>query len=152
MGTESQVDKSKSIKTNLMQFFQSHGNNNIEGAMSINACYGGTAALFNSVAWMESSAYDGRDSIVIMTDVAVYEDGPARPTGGAGAVAILLSENAPLVLEPLRHSYMAHVYDFYKPQMDSQYPRVDGPLSLQNYFESLENCYDNLKKKLKDKW
>ena len=96
IGTESIVDKSKSVKSFLMEFFESQGNNDIEGVMSINACYGGTAALFNSLAWMESSAYDGRAAIVIMSDIAVYPEGPARPTGGAGAVAILLTENAPI--------------------------------------------------------
>lgn len=33
--------------------------NNVEGVDSTNACYGGTAALFNSIAWLESSAWDG---------------------------------------------------------------------------------------------
>jgi hypothetical protein len=46
VGTESLVDKSKSTKTVLMQLFP--GNSDIEGATVINACYGGTAALFNS--------------------------------------------------------------------------------------------------------
>lgn len=32
-------------------------------------------------------------------DVATYARGGARPTGGAGAVAMLLGPNAPLVLD-----------------------------------------------------
>ena len=36
-----------------------HGNADIEGVDCINACYGGTAALFNAVNWIESSAWDG---------------------------------------------------------------------------------------------
>jgi len=147
IGTETIVDKSKSIKTFLMEFFQSHGNNDIEGSMSINACYGGTAALFNSLAWMESSAYDGRSALVIMTDIASYEEGPARPTGGAGAVAILLSENAPITFGSIRASHMSNVYDFFKPNMDSEYPVVDGALSLNSYFNSLAMCYSRLKSK-----
>lgn len=43
----------------MMRLFNTHGNNNIEGVDSTNACYGGTAALFNSIAWIESSAWDG---------------------------------------------------------------------------------------------
>lgn len=59
VGTESLVDKSKSIKSMLMRLFKNSNNNNVEGVDSTNACYGGTAALFNSIAWLESSAWDG---------------------------------------------------------------------------------------------
>lgn len=59
VGTETLVDKSKSIKSMLMRLFKNSNNNNVEGVDSTNACYGGTAALFNSIAWLESSAWDG---------------------------------------------------------------------------------------------
>ncbi len=36
---------------------------------------------------------------MVAGDIAVYASGPARPTGGAGAVAMLVGPNAPLVLE-----------------------------------------------------
>jgi len=158
VGTESLVDKSKSTKTVLMQLFP--GNNDIEGATVINACYGGTAALFNSAgawrasandgqtgrqagddgggcwrplfhpsdarthaqpaahpapsppcslpraclpapaAWVESSEWDGRYAIFVAADIAVYDAGAARPTGGVGAVACLVGPNAPLSLVP----------------------------------------------------
>ena len=52
VGTETLIDKSKSVKTSLLRLFE--GNANLEGVTSVNACYGGTAALFNSVAWVES--------------------------------------------------------------------------------------------------
>jgi hydroxymethylglutaryl-CoA synthase len=52
VGTETILDKSKSVKTVLMTLFE--GNNDIEGVSSINACYGGTNALFNSFNWIES--------------------------------------------------------------------------------------------------
>lgn len=57
VGTESLVDKSKSTKTSLMRVFEEAGNRDIEGCTSINACYGGTAAFFNSAAWVESSEW-----------------------------------------------------------------------------------------------
>jgi len=84
------VDKSKAVKTSLMSLFASHGNTNIEGIDSKNACYGGTAALLNSLAWVESSAWDGRYALVVAGDIAVYEKGPARPTGGAGVGELML--------------------------------------------------------------
>ena len=52
VGTETIIDKSKSLKTILMMLFQ--GNHDMEGVSSINACYGGTNALFNSFNWVES--------------------------------------------------------------------------------------------------
>jgi hypothetical protein len=37
---------------------------------SSNACYGGTAALFNCVNWVESNSWDGRYGLVVCTDSA----------------------------------------------------------------------------------
>lgn len=75
VGTESFVDKSKSTKTVLMKLFEEAGNHDIEGATVMNACYGGTAALFNSAAWVESSEWDGRYALFVAADIAVYEAG-----------------------------------------------------------------------------
>lgn len=113
VGTETVIDKSKSLKTILMMLFD--GNNDIEGVSSINACYGGTNALFNSFNWIESQAWDGRLALVVMTDIAVYKKGPARPTGGAGCICFLVGPDAPIVMEPVRSTFMDHQYDFYKP-------------------------------------
>lgn len=91
----------------------------------------------------------------------MYASGNARPTGGAGAVAMLIGANAPVVLERgipdlcklvlscnvlytiigLRAVYMEHTYDFYKPDLTSEYPIVDGKLSIQCYLSALDNCY-----------
>jgi len=60
VGTETLVDKAKSIKTVLMQLFADQGNTAVEGVDNINACYGGTAAIFNAIHWIESSFWDGR--------------------------------------------------------------------------------------------
>lgn len=142
VGTETIIDKSKSVKSVLMQLFEPHGATDIEGVDTTNACYGGTAALFNAISWVESSAWDGRYAIVICGDIAVYAEGSARPTGGAGAVAMLVGPNAPLVLDRgLRASYMKHAYDFYKPDLTSEYPTVDGKLSIECYLNALDNCY-----------
>lgn len=59
VGTETILDKSKSVKTVLMQLFVSSGNSTVEGIDTTNACYGGTQALFNAVSWVESSSWDG---------------------------------------------------------------------------------------------
>lgn len=140
VGTETILDKSKSVKTILMQLFGD--NTNIEGVDTINACYGGTNAVFNTVNWIESSAWDGRDAVVVTGDIALYAKGNARPTGGAGAVALLIGPNAPIVLEPgLRGTYMQHAYDFYKPDLTSEYPVVDGHYSIKCYTQALDGAY-----------
>lgn len=99
VGTETIIDKSKSVKSTLMSLFENSENADVEGVDNINACYGGTAALFNAVNWIESSSWDGRYAIAVMGDIAIYAKGNARPTGGAGAVALLIGPNAPLVFE-----------------------------------------------------
>lgn len=125
-----------------MQLFQPSGNTNIEGVDTVNACYGGTNALFNAINWVESSAWDGRDAIVCAGDIALYKKGNARPTGGAGCVAMLIGPNAPLAFEPgKRGSYMQHAYDFYKPDLTSEYPTVDGHYSVKCYTEAVDACY-----------
>ncbi|KAI0997912.1 Hydroxymethylglutaryl-CoA synthase [Podosphaera aphanis] len=140
VGTETLLDKSKSVKSVLMQLFGE--NTNIEGVDTVNACYGGTNAVFNAVNWIESSAWDGRDAIVVAGDIALYAKGNARPTGGAGAVALLIGPNASVVIEPgLRGSYMQHAYDFYKPDLTSEYPIVDGHFSVRCYTEAVDACY-----------
>lgn len=99
VGTETIIDKSKSVKTTLMDLFAAAGNHDVEGIDSKNACYGSTAALFNAINWVESSSWDGRNAIVFAGDIAIYAEGGARPVGGAGAVAMLIGPDAPLVFE-----------------------------------------------------
>lgn len=142
IGTESLIDKSKSTKTVIMDLFAESGNTDIEGVTVVNACYGGTAALLNTLCWVDSSSWDGRYGLVIAADIAVYSDGPARPTGGCGAVAMLIGRNAPLPVNlRTRTCYSTHVWDFFKPKMSSEYPEVNGALSQTCYLKALDDCY-----------
>ncbi|XP_028942400.1 hydroxymethylglutaryl-CoA synthase, cytoplasmic isoform X2 [Antrostomus carolinensis] len=111
VGTETIIDKSKSVKTVLMQLFEESGNTDVEGIDTTNACYGGTAALFNAINWIESSSWDG-----------------------------------------LRGTHMQHAYDFYKPDMVSEYPVVDGKLSIQCYLSALDRCYTVYRNKIHAQW
>lgn len=91
--------------------------------------------------------------MVVCGDIAVYATGNARPTGGAGAIAMLVGPNAPLVLERgLRGTHMEHAYDFYKPDLSSEYPVVDGPLSIQCYLRALDRCYAVYRRKAESQW
>ena len=109
---------------------------------NLNACYGGTAALLNAIAWVNSDLCQDRFAIVVACDIAVYPAGPARPTGGAGAIAMLIGRDAPLVVEMRTiATHMEHVFDFYKADMSSEYPEVDGKLSVACYMRALDTCY-----------
>ncbi|KAL8703752.1 MAG: hypothetical protein Q9201_003077 [Fulgogasparrea decipioides] len=143
VGTETVLDKSKSCKSVLMQVFEAAGNTDIEGIDNLNACYGGTNAIFNSVNWIQSSSWDGRNAIVVAGDIALYDQINARPTGGVGCVAMLIGPNAPLVIEPVRGTCMKNVYDFYKPNFKTEYPHVDGQLSIQCYLDALDASFNS---------
>ena len=46
---------------------------------------------------------------------------------------------------------MDNVYDFYKPVPNSEYPTVDGHLSINVYLNALDQCYNSLKMKYRQK-
>lgn len=49
---------------------------------------------------------------MVAADIAVYASGNARPTGGAGAVAMLIGPNAPLVVERGKPASCMHALQF----------------------------------------
>ncbi|KAL0003938.1 hypothetical protein SO802_011499 [Lithocarpus litseifolius] len=55
----------------------------------------------------------------------IVQEGPAKPIGGVAAVAILIGPDAPITFESrVRGTYMAHAYDFYKPNLASEYSGI----------------------------
>ena len=46
---------------------------------------------------------------------------------------------------------MEHVYDFYKPNLSSEFPVVDGKLSIYCYLNALDKCYEQLAQKSSSK-
>ncbi|VDN07917.1 unnamed protein product [Thelazia callipaeda] len=144
VGTETLIDKSKSVKTSLMRLFGE--NCDIEGIDVKNACYGGTQALFHAIDWIYANwEIEKRYAITVMADIALYDAGPARCTGGVGAFAALIGPNAIVSFDRgLRGVYMADIYDFYKPNQPvvSEYPIVEGQTSIQAYFTALHQTYE----------
>lgn len=96
VGSESLLDRQKSIKSGVMALFEEHDHYDVEGCDNYNACYGGTAALLNVMNWVTCTSWDGRWGIVVATDIA---DAPAsyRFMCGASCVAMLIGVDAPLV-------------------------------------------------------
>jgi len=116
----------------------------MEGATCVNACYGGTAALWNAIHWCQCNE---KYAIVVAADIATYAAGPARPTCGVGAVAMLIGRDAPLVPQH-RATHASHTWDFYKPNPSTEYPVVDGALSQVCYYEALHDVYGRLASKI----
>ncbi|KAM0686795.1 Hydroxymethylglutaryl-CoA synthase [Conglomerata obtusa] len=146
VGTESNFDGSKSFKTHLLSLFE--GNTTIMGVDSINACYGGTNALFNAIFWMDSNYWDGRYAIVVATDYSIYQEEAAVPTTGAGAVAILLGKDPVFIIKPdsLSH-YFANEFDFMKPKDIHPFPIMNAKKSIEVYLQAFKECYEQIQKK-----
>jgi hydroxymethylglutaryl-CoA synthase len=70
--------------------------------------------------------------------------------GGAGATAILLGPNAPILIENIRGSHFENAYDFYKPNLSSEYPVVDGHLSIGCYYRALDSACDRYQANFKE--
>jgi acyl transferase domain-containing protein/3-hydroxy-3-methylglutaryl CoA synthase/enoyl-CoA hydratase/carnithine racemase/NAD(P)-dependent dehydrogenase (short-subunit alcohol dehydrogenase family)/acyl carrier protein len=147
VGTESLLDRSKSIKSHLMRLFEESGCTNIEGVDTYNACYGGTAALFASIDWLQSASWDGRWAIAVCTDISDGSEQYKFMTGAA-AVAVLLGPNAPVTIDPTRVSHMMHRWDFWKPVgWDVMEPIFDGAYSIEMYMEALTSCQKQMAEK-----
>lgn len=146
-GTESNPDHAKSIKSSLMSLFGD--NDSLWGVDNVNACYGGTAALLNSVCWIESRDWDGRMAMVVMSDQSSYSlRGGARATGGAAAVALLIGPDSSVSLERGTCSnYMTSNWDFWRP-FGQPFPFFDGPKSQDLYLQSFKKTFEGHKKKI----
>jgi len=145
VGTESQVDKSKSIKSYLMQLFK-NTDGSIEGIDNVHACYGGTMALFNAVDWIYSPFWNRKYAVVVTTDIAVYDE-PFKFLNGCAAVAMLIKPNSKLVIDLTRVSHCFNEHDFFKP-LNLEFPIMNGKTSIEAMNTCLLNClekYDKIK-------
>ena len=108
VGTESQVDRAKSVKSFLMAFFQDEGLHNVEGTDTYNACYGGTNALFSTANWVQSAAWNGQYGVVVCSDPAVHPQPEALSGIGASAIGLMVGAEDVMVLETVRVSFIKH--------------------------------------------
>jgi len=53
-----------------------------------------------------------------------------------------------VLLIGMRGSHVQHAYDFYKPDLLSEYPVVDGKLSVECYLHALDRCYQKFRQKM----
>ena len=141
VGTETAVDHSKPVAAYLHRLLGLPQECRVFEAK--HACFGGTAGLLAALDWIAAGSARGRKALIICTDIARYGLNTAgEPTQGAGAVALIVSENPRLLaLEVgVTGSYAQDVNDFWRP-LYSKEAVVDGHHSVQCYLDALAGAY-----------
>lgn len=155
--TESGIDFGKSMSTYIHHYLGLNRNCRLFEIKQ--ACYSGTAGFQMAVNFILSQTSPGAKALVIATDISrfmVVDAGDAlsadwsfaEPSGGAGAVAMLIGEN-PLVFQVdagANGYYGYEVMDTCRPVPDSEAGDVD--LSLSSYLDCCENSFLEYKKRV----
>ncbi|WP_122088893.1 hydroxymethylglutaryl-CoA synthase [Halalkalicoccus subterraneus] len=143
VATESSFDNSKPVSTYIAGCLErvydgkfSHAN---KGERKF-ACLAGTQSIDDAYNWIKAGRNRGRSALVIATDTALYaRNDPGEATQGAGAVAMLISEDPELVTLSTEQGYgSADETDFLKP--NQQFPSVDGKRSVQVYLARMREA------------
>lgn len=157
--TESGFDFGKSMSTYCHQLLGL--NRNCRLFELKNACYSGVAGLQMAVNFILSKVSPGAKALVIATDISRFmiEEGGealtldwsfAEPSGGAGAVAMLVSD-LPYVFQidvGANGYYGYEVMDACRPTADSE--AGDSDLSLLSYLDCYENAFLEYQKRVQD--
>lgn len=124
VGTESAVDGSKPTATYATEFVEErlsaqYGNRCFKNCDVVDltfACVGAVDALQNCLDWVKGGT--DRKAVVIASDLSKYElNSTGEYTQGAGAVAVLVSENPKVIgFEETWGVGMQSVGDFFKPR------------------------------------
>ncbi len=135
--TESGVDFSKAAGIYLHKLL------NLKPTVKVielkQACYALTSALHLAIDYVKN--HPGQKALVVSSDVAWYGfNTPGEVTQGAGAIAMMISENPRLATVTPGVTYTSDVPDFYRPNtMDV--PVVDGKFSIDCYLEALKETF-----------
>ena len=149
VATESAFDKSKPVSTYvagcLEQVFEGDLYHANKGERKF-ACVSGTQAVDDAFNWIRAGRHQGRKALVIATDTALYaRDDPGEATQGAGAVAMLISENPDVVAFGDAQGFgSADETDFLKP--NQQFPSVDGKRSMQVYLARMREAMQDFQR------
>ena len=146
VATESAFDNSKPVSTYisgcLEQVFDGDFRHANKGERKF-ACVAGTQSVDDAYNWIKAGRHRGRSALVVATDTALYERGdPGEATQGAGAVAMLVSEDPDLVELSTEQGYGSmDETDFLKP--NQQFPSVDGKRSMQVYLSRMREALED---------
>ncbi|RCU47801.1 hydroxymethylglutaryl-CoA synthase [Haloplanus salinus] len=143
VATESAFDNSKPVSTYiagcLEEVYDGDFHHANKGERKF-ACVAGTQSIDDAYNWIKAGRHRGRSALVIATDTALYARGdPGEATQGAGAVAMLVSEEPSVVELSTEQGYgSADETDFLKP--NQQFPSVDGKRSVQVYLARMREA------------
>jgi hydroxymethylglutaryl-CoA synthase len=146
VATESAFDNSKPVSTYiagcLEQTFEGDFHHANKGERKF-ACVAGTQSIDDAYNWIKAGRNRGRAALVIATDTALYARGdPGEATQGAGAVAMLISEDPSVVELSTEQGYgSADETDFLKP--NQQFPSVDGKRSMKVYLARMREALED---------
>lgn len=156
--TESAFDFGKSMSTYMHHYLGLKRNCRLFELK--NACYSGTAGLQMAVNFILSQTSPGAKALVIATDISRFflvEGGEAltqdwsfaEPSGGAGAVAMIVSEIPHVFQVDAGASgyYGYEVMDTCRPVVDSE--AGDADLSLLSYLDCSEQAFLEYQKRVK---
>ncbi|MCC5467069.1 hydroxymethylglutaryl-CoA synthase family protein [Pelosinus baikalensis] len=155
--TESGIDFGKSMSTYIHHYLGLNRNCRLFELKQ--ACYSGTAGFQMAINFILSQSSPGAKALVIATDISrfmVADAGEAlsvdwsfaEPSGGAGAVAILVSES-PYVFQVdvgANGYYGYEVMDTCRPIPDSE--AGDSDLSLSSYLDCCEQAFLEYQKRV----
>jgi hydroxymethylglutaryl-CoA synthase len=146
VGTETTVDQSKSAAAYVLGMLERHYGVSLAhvGAPQFQfACIGATYALEAAISRLRAGDNTKPYSLVIASDISKYPLATAGEyTQGAGAVALLLSENPRLVeLEPgMTGTVTRDERDFFRPNWSAA-AVVDGKYSIDVYLDCMEAAF-----------
>lgn len=155
--TESSFDFGKSMSTYFHKILGLNRNCRLFEVK--NACYSGVAGLQMAANFVLSQASPGAKALVIATDIARFmavEGGDAlsqdwsfaEPSGGAGAVAMIVSDIPHIFQIDVGASgyYGFEVMDTCRPVPDSE--AGDADLSLLSYLDCFEGAFQEYQKRV----
>lgn len=137
VGTETGVDHSKPVAVYVHELLGL--SERCRTFETKHACYGAMAGLTASMDWIAAGRARGRKALVIASDIARYGLGtPGEPTQGAGAVALVVSDQPRLLtIDPVTiGDYTRQVMDFWRP-LYSKVAFADGHFSIECYLDAL---------------
>jgi polyketide biosynthesis 3-hydroxy-3-methylglutaryl-CoA synthase-like enzyme PksG len=158
--SESGIDFGKSMSTYVHHYLGLNRNCRLFEIKQ--ACYSGTAGFQTAINFVLSEASPGAKVLVIATDISrpVLPEGVelsmlrnmawsyAEPSSGAGAVAMLISDN-PVLFEVdvgANGYYGFEVMDTCRPVVDGDVG--DSDLSLMSYLDCCENAFHEYRKRV----
>ncbi len=157
--TESGIDFGKSLSTYIHQYLGLNRNCRLFEIKQ--ACYSGTAGFQMAVNFIQSQVSPGAKALVIATDISrltatapggdvSFDWSFAEPSSGAGAVALLVGENAEVFQVDLGANgyYGYEVMDTCRPIPESEVG--DADLSLLSYLDCCENAFLEYQKRVID--